>query len=103
MANAHKTVLVTGATGRQGGAVTRHMLLKGWRLRALTRNPDAHAPKQLARQGIELVQGDLEDPPSLDRASRGAYGIYSVRAFWTVGERRKVKKGKNLPKVERKG
>jgi uncharacterized protein YbjT (DUF2867 family) len=102
MANAHKTVLVTGATGRQGGAVTRHMLLKGWRLRALTRNPDAHAAKQLARQGIELVQGDLEDPPSLDRASRGAYGIYSVQDFWSVGAKREVQQGKNLAEAAKK-
>jgi len=102
MANAHKTVLVTGATGRQGGAVTRHMLLKGWRLRALTRKPDAHAAKQLARQGIELVQGDLEDPPSLDRASRGAYGIYSVQDFWSVGAKREVQQGKNLAEAAKK-
>ena len=102
MANAHKTVLVTGATGRQGGAVTRHMLLKGWRLRALTRNPDAHAAKQLARQGIELVQGDLEDPPSLDRASRGVYGIYSVQDFWSVGAKREVQQGKNLAEAAKK-
>lgn len=102
MANAHKTVLVTGATGRQGGAVTRHMLLKGWRLRALTRNPDAHAAKQLARQGIEMVQGDLEDPPSLDRASRGAYGIYSVQDFWSVGAKREVQQGKNLAEAAKK-
>lgn len=102
MANAHRTVLVTGATGRQGGAVTRHMLLKGWRLRALTRNPDAHAAKQLARQGIELVQGDLEDPPSLDRASRGAYGIYSVQDFWSVGAKREVQQGKNLAEAAKK-
>ena len=102
MANAHKTVLVTGATGRQGGAVTRHMLLKGWRLRALTRKPDAHAAKQLARQGIELVQGDLEDPPSLDRASRGAYGIYSVQDFWSVGAKREVQQGKNLADAAKK-
>ena len=48
MKNGDKTVLVTGATGRQGGAVIRHMLPKGWKLRALTRNPNSHAAKQLA-------------------------------------------------------
>ena len=38
------------------------MLPKGWKLRALTRNPAAYAAKELERQGVEVVQGDLEDP-----------------------------------------
>jgi len=74
MGNADKTVLVTGATGRQGGAVARHMLAKGWRLRALTRNPNSYAAKQLTGAGVELVKGDLDDPASLERAARGVYG-----------------------------
>ncbi|HZB48287.1 MAG TPA: NmrA family NAD(P)-binding protein, partial [Mycobacteriales bacterium] len=35
-----RIVVVTGATGRQGGAVTRHLLADGWRVRALTRRPE---------------------------------------------------------------
>ena len=102
MSNSAKTVLVTGATGRQGGAVIRHMLPKCWGLRALTRNLASHAAKELARQGIELVQGDLEDPPSLDRACRGVYGIYSVQDFWRVGAKREVQQGKNLADAAKK-
>ncbi len=79
MVHTDKTVLVTGATGRQGGAVVRHMLPKGWKLRALTRNSSSHAAQELARQGVEVVQGDLEDVASLERASRSVYGIYSVQ------------------------
>jgi len=94
--NADKTVLVTGATGRQGGAVVRHMLPKGWKLRALTRHRDSYAAKNLADQGIELMQGDLEDPTALERAARGVYGIFSVQDFWAVGARREVQQGKNL-------
>jgi len=102
MLNADGTVLVTGATGRQGGAVIRHMLPKGWKLRALTRNSTSHAAQELARQGVEVVQGDLEDPPSLDRAARGVYGIYSVQDFWTVGAKREVQQGKNLADAAKK-
>ena len=102
MSNADKIVLVTGATGRQGGAVIRHMLPKGWRLRALTRNPAAQAAKELARQGVEVVQGDLEDPPSLERVCRGVYGIYSVQDFWAVGAKREVQQGKNLADAAKK-
>ena len=100
--NSDKTVLVAGATGRQGGAVIRHMRPNGWKLRALTRNPNSYAAKELAKQGVELVQGDLDDTGSLERAARGAYGIYSVQDFWTVGARREVQQGKNLADVAKK-
>ena len=102
MTNADRTVLITGATGRQGGAVVRHMLPKGWKLRALTRNPSSYAAKQLAKQGVELAQGDLDDPASLERAVRGVYGVYSVQDFWTVGARREVQQGKNLADAGKK-
>jgi uncharacterized protein YbjT (DUF2867 family) len=96
MLNRDGLVLVTGATGRQGGAVVRHLLQKGWKLRALTRNPDSYAARKLAEEGIELAQADLDDPGSLERAARGVYGIYSVQDFWTVGAKREVQQGKSL-------
>lgn len=102
MTNKDSLVLVAGATGRQGGAVVRHLLIKGWKLRALTRNPDSYAARQLAERGIELAQGDLDDTGSLERAARGVYGVYSVQDFWTVGARREVQQGKNLADAARK-
>ena len=102
MPNSDETVLVTGATGRQGGAVIRHMLPKGWQLRALTRNGSSHSARDLARQGIELAQGDLEDTASLARAVQGVYGVYSVQDFWAVGAKREVQQGKNLADAAKK-
>lgn len=102
MHNSDKTVLVTGATGRQGGAVVRHMLPKGWKLRALTRDPQGHAARSLARQAVEVIQGDLEDPASVARAAAGAYGIYSVQDFWAVGAKREVQQGKNVADAAKK-
>lgn len=102
MSNNDRTVLVAGATGRQGGAVVIHMLPQGWKLRALTRNPKGYAARQLAAKGVELVQGDLDDAASLERAANGAYGIYSVQDFWTIGARREVQQGKNLSDVAKK-
>ncbi len=102
MAAIDKTVLVTGATGRQGGAVIRHMLTKGWKLRALTRNPSSPAAEDLTRQGIEVAQGDLEEPTSLEKAVRGAYGVYSVQDFWTVGAKREIQQGKSLAEAAKK-
>ncbi len=102
MSNADKIVLITGATGRQGGATIRHMLPKGWKLRALTRKPLGRAARDLERRGIEVVQGDLEDSVSIEKAVRGAYGVYSVQDFWAVGARREVQQGKNLADAARK-
>jgi len=88
-------ILVTGATGRQGGSVVRHLSADGWRLAALVRNPDAPAARALADRGIELRQGDLEDPAALDRALVGAYGVYSVQS-WADGIDAEIRQGTNL-------
>ena len=102
MPNTDRIILVTGATGRQGGAVIRRMLPKGWKLRALTRNPTTAAARDLTRQSVDVVQGDLEDQASLERAAHGAYGIYSVQDFWAVGAKREVQQGKNLANAAKK-
>jgi uncharacterized protein YbjT (DUF2867 family) len=102
MSNSDKTVLVTGATGRQGGAVIRHLLPKGWKLRALTRNPSGSAARDLTTLGVEVVQGDLEDPASLERAAAGVYGVYSVQDFWAVGAKREGLQGRNLADAAKK-
>jgi len=102
MVNTDKTVLITGATGRQGGSVIRHMLPRGWKLRALTRDSTSATAQELARKGIEVVNGDLENPATLQAAARGIYGIYSVQAFWAVGAKREVQQGKNLADAAKK-
>ena len=77
------TVLVTGATGAQGGSVARHLLERGrFAVRALTRKPDSPAAEALREQGAEVVQGDLADPESLREAIGGCYGVYGVTNFW---------------------
>jgi uncharacterized protein YbjT (DUF2867 family) len=93
--NIGKTVLVTGATGQQGGAVAARMLEKGWKLRALTRNLESAAAKKLSRQGVEVLKGDLEDPASIEAAVRGVYGVFSVQDH-AAGAQREIQQGKNL-------
>jgi uncharacterized protein YbjT (DUF2867 family) len=75
-----KTILVTGATGNQGGATARHLLADGWNVRALVRDEGTPAAAALAAAGAELVRGDLDEPASLDAAVRGSYGVYSVQS-----------------------
>ena len=92
----NETILITGATGRQGSAVIRHMLAKGWKLRALTRDNASREARALSEKGVEVICGDFEDPVSLGLAMRGVHGVYSVQDFWTVGAKREVQQGKNV-------
>jgi uncharacterized protein YbjT (DUF2867 family) len=71
-------VLVTGATGTQGGAVARALLKRGHQVRALTRNPDSEKGKELAGLGIEVVRGDFDDVPSLIRAATGTAAVFAM-------------------------
>lgn len=80
-----RTILVTGATGRQGGAALRHLLARGWRVRALTRNPEKPAARRLVQEGAEVVAGNLDDVDQLRAACDGVYGVFSVQDYWTKG------------------
>ncbi|MDT8912805.1 NmrA family NAD(P)-binding protein [Amycolatopsis sp. PS_44_ISF1] len=70
-------VLVTGATGRQGGATARALLAAGIPVRALVRDP-ARAGA-VAALGAELATGDLHDRESVTRAANGARAVFSVQ------------------------
>jgi len=96
MSDNGKTILVVGATGQQGGAVARHLLKDGWKVRALVRDPEKETAKALANQGAELVKGDLYDSVSLDNALKGMYGAFSIQNFWLpdVGFDGEIKQGK---------
>ena len=62
-------ILLTGITGNNGGATATALLEKGVKFRALVRDLDKAA--DWADKGVELVQGDLEDPESVRRALEG--------------------------------
>ncbi len=80
-----KIVVVTGATGAQGNAVARHLLRRGFTVRALTRNPENEKAKALAARGALLVRGDFEQPQSLVRAMQGADAVFAMQNFWEKG------------------
>jgi uncharacterized protein YbjT (DUF2867 family) len=79
MSKSDQLILVTGATGAQGGAAARALLAQGFPVRAIVRNPQSAAAQELARLGVELVQGDWNDAASLRAAAQGAYGVFSVQ------------------------
>lgn len=72
-------ILVTGATGTQGGATARALLRAGFAVRCLTRDAAAPAARELATLGAVLVQGDLNDADSLRAAASGTAGVFSVQ------------------------
>lgn len=101
MAN-ERTILITGATGKQGGATARELAGKGFKLRAMTRNPGSDAAKAVASAaGAEIVQGDLNDAASLKRALQGAWGVFAVQNTWEAGVDGEEEQGKRLAALAR--
>ena len=89
-------IAVTGATGRQGGAVVRHLLADGWRVNALTRNPRSDEARRVAELGAEVVACDMMDPRSLDSAFQGVHGVFSVQNPMISGLEAEITQGKNV-------
>jgi uncharacterized protein YbjT (DUF2867 family) len=94
--NEEHLIVVAGATGKQGGAVARSLLDRGFRVRGLTRDPQKPEAQALSNRGAEVVQGDIDDGSSVERALEGAYGIFSVQNFWETGYDREVRQGKTV-------
>jgi len=82
---AKKIIAVVGATGAQGGGLVRAIMNDpngGFAARAITRKKDSDKAKALAKMGAEVVEADLDDKASLEKAFAGAYGAYCVTNFW---------------------
>lgn len=96
-----KTIVISGATGQQGGATARALAGKGFTLRALTRNPGSDAAKALAAAGAEVVKAELDDEASLRAALKGAWGAYAVQNTWTAGVEGEEAQGHRFAKLAR--
>lgn len=87
-------ILVTGATGQQGGAVAKALLAKGQRVRVLTRHPEKAS--HLTEAGAEVVQGDLTNPSDLQAALRGVHGVFAMSTPFEAGMEAEVRQGMML-------
>lgn len=96
-----KIILVIGATGHQGGTVIAALGQTDFSIRALVRSASDPKALSLARSGVEVVQGDLDNPKSLLLAMQGAYGVFSVQGY-RLGDR-EVAQGKNVADAAHKG
>lgn len=91
-----RIILVTGATGRQGGAALHHLRDAGFTVRALTRHPDSPKARALTGRATEVVRGDLDDEESIRGAMDGVYGVYSVQVSLEIGPEAEVREGTKL-------
>src|SRR6267154_2085726 len=96
-----KVVLVTGATGKQGGAVVEALLTRGHRVRALTRNPASPAADRLRGQGVEIAVGDFTDHDSLVRATRGTDAVYAMSTPYEQGAEKEIAQGTTITDAAR--
>ncbi|MBB4234116.1 NmrA/HSCARG family protein [Rhizobium esperanzae] len=80
-----RSVLVTGATGQQGGAVVRALTARGHRVKAISRKPDSDGAKRLATAGVEVVAGDLNDGASVARAAEGVDTMFLMGNSYEAG------------------
>ena len=84
--------LVTGITGKVGGATAKHLLARGKQVRALVRDREKAA--NWAAQGVELVNGDLNDAAAMERALKGVEGAFvMLPAVWAPSPDYKEAKG----------
>src|ERR1700683_1387237 len=100
MAN-DRTILITGVTGQQGGAVAQALRGTRFHLRAVRRKPESERAAALAHQGIEIVKGDLDDETTLRRALAGVWGVFSVQNAAEAGIEREEAQGKRLATLAR--
>lgn len=74
-----RRVLVTGATGGQGGSVAAELLQRGVRVRAFVLDLEDRAARALAAAGAELVRGDFADVSSIEAALIDVTDVFSMQ------------------------
>ena len=88
-----QTVLVTGATGKQGGAAMEALLARGHEVVAMTRNPNSDDGRQMAARGVRVVPGDFGDPDTLVRAAGGVDAVYAMTTPFEAGIDAEIRQG----------
>ncbi|HKC94668.1 MAG TPA: NmrA/HSCARG family protein [Nitrospira sp.] len=91
MATHTNLILVTGATGQQGGAVARALMNKGQKIRVMTRHPEKATA--LVKVGAEVVKGDLTNETDLQAALRGIYGVFAMSTPFEAGMDAEIRQG----------
>jgi uncharacterized protein YbjT (DUF2867 family) len=91
--NRNLAVVVTGATGQQGGAVVKSLLERGHQVRAVTRDTDSAKARELAKAGVTLVRASLEDTAALTKALEGATSLFAMTTPFGGGTQAETRQG----------
>ena len=86
-------VVVTGSTGKQGGAVVKGLLERGHEVRAVTRNTDSAKARELAHAGVALIRASLEDTAVLTKALKGATSLFAMTTPFEGGTQAETRQG----------
>ncbi|WP_376743127.1 NmrA family NAD(P)-binding protein [Ensifer canadensis] len=86
-------VVVTGATGQQGGAVAKNLLERGHEVRAVTRNTDSAKARKLANAGATLFRASLEATATLTKALEGATSLFVMTTPFEGGPQAETRQG----------
>jgi uncharacterized protein YbjT (DUF2867 family) len=89
-------VLVTGATGKQGGHLVSELLARGHAVRALTRKPESPAAAALVARGVTVVPGNFDDQSGLERAARGVDTVFAMSTPFEGGDKTETREGINI-------
>jgi uncharacterized protein YbjT (DUF2867 family) len=98
VANQRK-ILVTGATGQQGGTLARLLLQKKHKVWALTRNTQSPAAQDLRQKGANIVKGDLDDSDSLERAVKDVQSVFLMGTPFEDGTEGETRRGKLMADI----
>ncbi|MFL6435090.1 MAG: NmrA/HSCARG family protein [Nitrososphaeraceae archaeon] len=92
-------ILVTGATGQQGGTIARLLLQKKHKVYALTRNTQSPAAQDLRNKGAKIVKGDLDDSDSLKQVVNGIDSIFLMGTPFEHGTEAETRRGKLMADI----
>lgn len=92
----NKSILVIGATGKQGHAVVKQLLEDGGQVRAFTRNKHNEKLTSIDNENLEIFEGNLSNEDSLNHAMEGEYGVYSVQPIIVDNVEEELRQGKMI-------
>ncbi|HJR49373.1 MAG TPA: NmrA/HSCARG family protein [Nitrososphaeraceae archaeon] len=97
-----RTILVTGATGQQGGSLARLLLQKEHKVYALTRNAQSSSAQDLRNRGANIVKGDLDDSDSLEHAVKDVESVFLMGTPFEDGAEGEIRRGKLMTDIAKK-
>jgi len=94
-----RNILVTGATGQQGGSLARLLLKKKHKVYALTRNTQSSVAQDLINRGANIVKGDLDDSDSIKRAVKDVESVFLMGTPFEDGTEGEIRRGKLMADI----